>query len=200
MTSRKLQFAQELFLAQGPILKTKILNENKFCSREIAELVHCGLIQKIKTGYYIWSKDENKLSDIETVASVIPYGIICRQSAAQIHDLTTVNPLVVSIAIPANRTRVAVPSHPPVELVPSSMQTFELGLITLKTEHMPVRVYDRERTVCDFFRKRNQLGEDLALEVLQNYMAGQRNLQRLFEYAGKMRVKRVIRPYVEALL
>jgi len=200
MTSRKIQLAQELFRAKGPILKTKILNENKFCSREIAELVHSGLIQKVKTGYYIWAKYENNLSDIETVASVIPYGIICRQSAAQIYDLTTVNPLVVSIAIPANRTRVAVPSHPPVELFPSSLKTFELGLTTLKTGHIPVRVYDRERTVCDFFRKRNQLGEDLALEVLQNYMAGQRNLQRLFEYAGKMRIKRVIKPYVEALL
>lgn len=200
MTNGKQQLAKKLFAASGPILKTKTLNENKFCSREIAELVQRGLIQKIKPGYYVWSGDADNLSDIETVAAVIPYGIICRYSAAQLHELTTVNPLVVSIAIPANRTRVAVPSHPPVELVPTSAATFELGLTTLKTGHMAVRVYDRERTVCDFFRKRNQLGEDMALEVLQNYMSGSRNLQRLFEYASKLRIKKVIKPYVEALL
>lgn len=200
MTNEKRKLAKELFLSRGPILRAKLLRENKFCSREITELIDSGLIRKIKPGYYIWCEEENNLSDIETVASVLPYGIICRQTAAQLHELTTVNPLAISIAIPANRTRVVVPSHPPVELVPTSLITFELGLTTLKTDHMSIRIYDRERTVCDFFRKRNQLGEDLALEVLQNYMSGPRNLQRLFEYAGKLRIKLVIKPYVEALL
>lgn len=200
MTNKKQQLAKELFASSGPILKTKILNENKFCSREIAELVQHGLIQKIKPGYYVWSGNADNLSDIETVAAVIPFGIICRHSAAQLHELTTVNPLAVSIAIPANRTRVVVPRHPPVELVPSSMATFGLGLTTLNVGHTNVRVYDRERTVCDFFRKRYRLGEDMALEILQNYMIESRNLQQLFEYAGKLRIKNVIKPYVEALL
>ena len=200
MTSKKQQLAKELFASKGPILKTKALNANKLYSREIAELVQLGFIMKIKPGYYIWSGDANNLSDIEIAASVIPHGIICHHSAAQLHEMTTVNPLVVSIAVPANRTRIVVPDHPPVEIILSSIQTFELGLTMLKTEYTTVRVYDRERTVCDFFRKRNQLGEDIALEILRNYMSGNRNLQKLFEYAEKLRIKKVMKPYVEALL
>ncbi|MDR3209781.1 MAG: hypothetical protein LBT36_04055 [Oscillospiraceae bacterium] len=87
-------------------------------------------------------------------------------------------------------------SFPPVELVSYAMPTFELGA----TEAGHIRVYDRERTVCDLFRKRRQLGDNLALEVLQTYMRGQRNLQTLFDYAGTLRIKGVIKPYVEALI
>ena len=96
-------------------------------------------------------------SYIEAAAAIIPYGIICRHSAAQLHEMSTVNPLAVSIAIPANRTRVVIPDYPPVELVPPSMVTFELGLVSIKAGHTFVYVYDQERTVCDFFRKRNTL-------------------------------------------
>lgn len=200
MSDEKKQLAKKLFAAKGPVLKAKTLTENKLSSREIADLVQQGFIRKVKTGYYIWSGTENDLSDIELVASVIPFGIICRQSAAQLHEMTTLNPLAVSIAIPSNRTRVVVPSYPPVELVPSPKATYELGLTKMSVGHESVRVYDRERTVCDFFRKRHQLGDDIALEVLKNYMSNSRNLQRLFEYAGKLRIKGVIKPYVESLL
>jgi predicted transcriptional regulator of viral defense system len=138
------------------------------------------------------------VSDAEIAAALVPFGVICLQSAAVLHEMTTLNPLVVTIAIPANRTRVALPKHPPVELVSYAMPTFALGLT--ETGASKLRVYDRERTVIDFFRKRKQLGDDLALEVLQSYMRGSRNLQTLFDYAGALRIKGVIKPYVEALI
>lgn len=143
---------------------------------------------------------ENEISDIEKVSTIIPFGILCWYTAAEYHDLTTVNPSAIYIAVPSIRTRVSIPESPPVVLIASSQKTFELGLQTIGNENMSIRIYDRERTVCDFFRKRNLLGIDLAIEVLRNYMSGKRDLQRLFKYAEKLRIKNVIRPYVEALL
>ncbi|TVR18213.1 MAG: hypothetical protein EA391_02700 [Balneolaceae bacterium] len=32
------------------------------------------------------------------------------------------------------------------------------------------KVYNKPKTVCDMFRFRNKLGEDLALEGLENYL------------------------------
>jgi predicted transcriptional regulator of viral defense system len=158
------------------------------------------LIQKLTTGYYIWNTAAADVSDVEAAAALVPFGIVCLQSAAALHELTTLNPLAVSVAIPANRTRVALPEYPPVELVSCAVPTFELGLSEYDAGSSLIRVYDRERTVADFFRKRRQLGKDLALEVLQSYMRGPRNLQTLFDYAGALRIKSVIRPYVEALI
>jgi predicted transcriptional regulator of viral defense system len=196
MKNNKLALAETLFRQHGPILKADFLREHGFYNRALAELVRNGHVQKLKTGYYIWNTTAPDVSDVETAAALVPFGIVCLQSAALLHELTTQNPLAVTIAIPSNRTRVALPEYPPVELVSSAMLTFGLGASNMGN----IRVYDRERTVCDFFRKRRQLGDDLALEVLQAYMRGPRNLQTLFDYAGELRIKGVIKPYVEALI
>ena len=153
MTDEKRQRARALFEQNGPILKTKVLSKNHFCSREIAELISHGDIQKVKTGYYIWANSSSDLSDIETVASVIPFGVICCYSAAQVHELTTANPLAVSIAIPTTRTRVAVPQHPPVELVSTAPSFFELGLTTIKVGQTEVRIYDSDGVFRGIYRK-----------------------------------------------
>lgn len=199
MTNKKQIRIESLFQTIGPVIKASKFRENKIYSRDITKLLNNGDIQKLKTGYYMWNDTENDVSDIETVSELIPFGIICLQSAAYFHELTLLNPLNVTIAIPANRTRVAVPEYPPVELIAYPLPTFELGATKQEAEKLHIRIYDRERTVCDFFRKRRQLGEDLALDILQAYMRGTRNLQKLFDYAGMLHIKGVIKPYVEAL-
>jgi len=196
MNEEKRNSIEMLFRQHGPILKAGFLREYRIYNRALAELVQDGFVQKLKSGYYIWSDTVPDVSDVETVAALVPFGIVCLQSAAVIHDMTTLNPLAVTVAIPSNRTRVALPEYPPVELVSYAMSTFELG--AMKTAS--IRVYNRERTVCDFFRKRKRLGDDLALEVLQTYMRGPRDLQTLFDYAGTLRIKNVMKPYVEALI
>lgn len=200
MSNEKQERARRVFERCGPIVKTNILRENKLFSRDIAELVSVGLIRKIKSGYYIWALEENNVTDLELVSSVIPRGIICLQSAACYYDLTTQNPTAISIAVSSDSMRPVLPDYPPIDLIVTPAASFELGLATETGGYGKLRIYDRERTVCDFFRKRRLLGEDLALEVLKSYMTGKRRLQLLFEYAGKLRVKSVIKPYVEALI
>lgn len=197
MTGEKHEWARHVFEHYGPVVKTNTLRDNKLNSRDVAELISDGLIRRIKTGYYLWTATENDLSDLELVSSIIPKGIICLQSAAYYYDLSTINPIAVTIAISSDSMEPTRPSHPPIELVVMPAAQFELGLIE---KPATLRIYNKERTVCDFFRKRNTLGSDLALEVLKNYMKGKRNLQLLLEYAGKLRVKSVIKPYVEALI
>lgn len=199
MTEDKTKFVESLFIETGPILKTSDLKKRKICSREIAELLNEGRIRKIKTGYYQWNSPENSLSDIETVASVLPYGIICRQSAAYMYGYIDTKPQFVSVAIPSNRTRIATPSVCHVQLIASAPGIYELGRSECKAGHIMVHIYNRERTVCDFFRKRTQLGEDLALSVLRAYMGETTNLPRLFCYADKLHIKNIILPYVKAM-
>lgn len=199
ITETKKQKAKRLFSEKGPVLKAKILNEHNFSSGEIAQLLQSGDLHRIKAGYYAWAEGGIHLSDLEIVALVIPYGVVCGYSAAVFHELSSIIPSAVSLAVPSWRTRIALPESPPVEIVPTSSRTFMIGCQEFPTEHAVVRVYDKERTVCDFFRKRNRLGMDMALEILQNYMEGEKNLPRLFEYATKLRIKKILLPYIEAL-
>lgn len=200
MTNEKQERARRVFERCGSIVKANILRENKLFSRDIAELVSAGLIRKIKSGYYIWASEENNMTDLELASSVIPRGIICLLSAACYYDLTTQNPTAVSVAVSSDSMRPVLPAYPPIDLVVTPAASFELGLVEETGGYGKLRIYDRERTVCDFFRKRRLLGEELALEVLKSYMNGKRRLQLLFEYAEELRVRSIIKPYVEALV
>jgi len=63
-------------------------------------------------------------------------------------------------------------------------------------------VYNKPKTVCDMFRYRNKLGEDLVLEGPQNYLnRSDANLNELSRFIMKAcRVKTVMEPYVKAML
>lgn len=55
------------------------------------------------------------------------------------------------------------------------------------------KVYNKPKTVCDMFRYRNKLGEDLAIEGLQNYLNQlDSNLNELSKYMKICRVKTVM--------
>ncbi|MDL2238229.1 hypothetical protein LJC56_10475 [Christensenellaceae bacterium OttesenSCG-928-K19] len=200
MTDKKQERVYALFEQYGPVLKTNKLRENKIFSRDIAELISNKKIRKIKTGFYIRTQDKNNMSDLEIASAIIPNGIICLQSAASYYDLTTINPISVYVAIPSNGMRPVLPSQPPIELVVTPARLFTLGISEQDDSQSKLRIYNKERTICDFFRKRNQIGEDIAIEVLRNYMQGKRDLQRLFEYAEQFRIKTVLKPYVEAMI
>jgi predicted transcriptional regulator of viral defense system len=200
MRNERIKKAEQLFEKKGPILRAKILSKHKFCSKDVAELLTKGYIQRIKTGYYIWASTANQISEIEFAASIIPNGIVCLFSAAQFYEMTTVNPSSINIAVPAPGNSLTLPSYPPITLYKCAQNIYEIGITEVKAPSYKIKIYDKERTVCDFFRMRLQFGEDVALEVLRNYMAGKKNIQKLYEYAGKMRIKGTLSPYVEALL
>jgi len=71
---------------------------------------------------------------------------------------------------------------------------------TVDAEAGQFKIYDREKTIIDCFRYRKKLGEDVAVEGIRNYLKSRRpNLNRLFNYAQKSHMERIIKPYVEAL-
>lgn len=201
MTEERINKIKAIFEQYKPVVKTAILRKNKICSRDIKELIDNGYVIKIKTGYYAWNSGFEELHDFEVIQGIIPTGVISVFSAAVIHELTTVNPMDISVTIPAKMIKPKLPDYPPIELFYTSNKNLELGMVEHPMEHMNVRIYNTERTVCDFFKYSGKVGSDVALEVLKSYMSRKnKNLQKLFEYAARLRVKKYIKPYVEALL
>lgn len=201
MKEIRLEKAKQIFDKQGPIVKAAVLRENKYCSKDILELVSGGYLTKIKSGYYVWSTTTPGISDMEIAASVMKNGVICLFTAAQYYELTTVNPAAIDIAVPLVGKKPLLPEYPPINLYTVKKSIFDIGIAEIKIDTGSLKMYDKERTICDFFRMRLQIGEDVALEVLKNYMAQNgKNLQKLFEYASRLRIKSIIKPYVEALL
>jgi hypothetical protein len=64
-----------------------------------------------------------------------------------------------------------------------------------------VRLYSVAKTLADLFKYRNKVGLDVALEALREAWRERRfTMDELDRYAQICRVRRVMRPYLEALI
>jgi predicted transcriptional regulator of viral defense system len=126
--------------------------------------------------------------------------VICLISALRFHDIGTQLPAEVWIAVPRG-TRVPRVSAPLLRVVNVSTAVFDLGIEEHRIEGHTVRIYSVARTVADCFRFRNKVGLDVALEALTEAWRGKRlKLDELNRIAKKLRVQRVMQPYLETVV
>ncbi len=178
----------------------KELREQGFQTRDIKKLMEQGKIEKIKSGLYKSSDVNIEHEGFIDVCKSVPQGIICLISALEYHGLSTVNPNQIYIAIPHSEKKVNI-SFPPVKFFFFRDRYYLMGIEEIETKNGSFKIYNAEKTICDMFRYRNKLGEDLALEGLKNYLK-QRNadINKLWDYAIKCRVKTIVHPYLKALV
>jgi len=199
MTQSKNLILNELLSVDGGIIKTETLNKNGFTSRDINHLLREGVLEKIKQGHFI-GKDWD-VSDMGIVAKLIPMGVLCLFSAIEHYELATVNPSEICVALPRGVTCPTLPSNLFVQIYHMTSRHFEAGITEVVAGRAIVRMYDIEKTVCDCFKYDNEVEKGIALEVLKNFMAkGNYNIQKLLEYAKLLGKKKIIYPYVEALI
>ena len=62
-------------------------------------------------------------------------------------------------------------------------------------------IFDIEKTVVDIVYYRNKIGVEETAEVLKNYLRREeRQVERLYEYARKLRCEKTVRTYLEVLI
>lgn len=79
---------------------------------------------------------------------------------------------------------------------------YEVGLTEIETPaHNIVRVYNRERTLCDILKKGNQTDIQLITQAFKEYAKlPDKNIGLLSEYSKLFRVSEKVRSYLEVLL
>jgi len=199
MTQAKTLLLSELLSSGNGIIKTDILNKNRFTSRDIAKLLDKGVIKRIKQGHYIGNKRD--ISDMELAAKLIPKGVLCLFSAVEYYELSTVNPSEICMALPRGTTCPSIPSNLFVKVYHMTDSHFEAGITEVDVNGVMLRMYDIEKTVCDCFKYDNEVEKGIALEVIKSYITKRNcNIQKLLNYARLLGKKKVIYPYVEALI
>ena len=132
--------------------------------------------------------------------SAVPASVVCLTSALRFHGIGTQLPHQVWIAVPRG-TRVPRLRTPPLRAVNISPALFELGVEVHHIEGHRLNIYSVARTIADCFRFRNTIGLDVALEALSEAWRGKRlNLGELNRIAKRLRVQRVMQPYLETVV
>lgn len=190
-----------IFRAHGGYARMTDLKSSKIQTRDISRAVSTGLIEKIKPGLYkLKDYRWEEHSALVDVCRAKREAVICLISALEYHGLTTLNPSEITVAVPHNTDRFKL-LYPPIRLFYFRESFYSPGIETIETKHGGIRIYNREKTICDMFRYRKKLGEDLALEGLKNYLRSRdANINRLKKYADICQVKTVMMPYLKAIL
>lgn len=184
---------------KGGYARQTELREHGFQSRDISKLYNKGILEKIQPGLYKL-KNSDVTSGLVDVSKAIPQGVIALISALEYYGLTTFNPSKIHLAIP-NNAKPPKLNYPPVEVYYFRQDQYQAGIAEISIQGHTVKIYNVEKTVCDMFRYRNRLGEDLALEGLKNYInEPDANLNELQTYMKICRVKTVMKPYLKAMI
>ncbi len=160
-----------------------------------------GVIEQVSRGIYRWA-DLPAISnpDFITASLRCPKAVICLISALAWHNMTTQVPHVVSVAIPRN-SRAPKIDYPPVHAHRFSNAAYTAGIEEHVVDGTTVKIYNPEKTLADCFKYRNKIGMDVVLEGLKMYRETKKfDPDKLLKYASVCRVKKVMHPYIEAML
>lgn len=190
---------KQLFESNKGILSIKHLQSQGINYYALNKLLKSQKVERIKPGLYRWTDFIG--DELYEALQVVPNGIVCLYSAAAYFELTTFISSAYHIAIPKKR-KIRLPDYPPIKLYYWSDSQFSCGQEQkISNAGNPITIYNKEKIVCDFIKFRNKTGQDLAKEVLKNYLDGKdRNITKLMAYANELKISSILKKYLEVLL
>ena len=185
---------QKIFNKYNGIMRTCELTKEGIFYSKIQSLIKEGHVEKIKYGYYQW-QDERAFTEASAVASLFPEAIVCDMTAIMYYGYTDRTAGVWHIAVDNKSARNKYKLDFP-EVKPHFIDEdrLNIGLTTGEIDEIPVRIYDRERVICDCLRHMNSMDGEIFNVVIQRYVHDkEKNAAKLMEYAAKLGVEKKAR-------
>ena len=193
--------AKEVIINNGGIAKSADFVAAGIRAADVVNMCNAGYLDRVRHGYYQLA-EQDASSEEQLLATLIPKGIVCVESALFHYGYSDFAPRKWSIAVPRSmsRTKLKVDS---LTIHPYYMQPelYELGKTTDNFNGVKLSIYDRERTICDCFKYRSRLDNEMFNKALSAYVKdGKKNLTNLSAYAKKLRVYKKVMELMEVLL
>lgn len=193
--------AKQVLIEKGGVAKSADFVAAGMRAVDVVNLCKAGYLDRIRHGYYQLAEADTS-SEEQLLATLIPKGIVCVESALFHYGYSDFAPRRWSIAVPRSmsRTKLDVDALPlqPYFVLP---EIYELGKVSEDFDGVILPVYDRERTICDCFKYRSRLDNEIFNKALNAYANDtQKNLQNLSIYAKKLRVYKKVTELMGVLL
>ena len=194
---RDINTAKEIFEQHGGIMKTSELAKEKIYYADIAYLIQAGVVEKVRHGYYQWIDSDN-LSEAVTIARLFPDGILCMDTALLHYGYSDRTPAEWHIAVSkySNRTRFKI-DYPFVKPYFVAPDVLEIGLCEQEIDGNKVRMYDKERVICDCLRYRNKMDKEIFNKAIQGYVSDtSKSIPKLMEYSVPLRCQKLVKDLI----
>ncbi|MCC8161217.1 MAG: type IV toxin-antitoxin system AbiEi family antitoxin domain-containing protein [Oscillospiraceae bacterium] len=188
---------KEIFRNYGFVMTTAELNSEKIYYSDIQRLINEGLIERVKRGYYHWI-DAFDGNEVVIINKLFPDAILCMETALFYYQYSDRNPAEWNITIDKNtfRQRVKI-EYPFVKAYRIEPNLLAIGETSGEIDFVRVRIYDRDRTICDVLRNMNKMDKEIFNKAIQNYVKDSRkNIPNLMQYAKKLRVQQRVKDLI----
>lgn len=196
----KKDIAKNTIEKSGGIIKTADLINAGLTKSDITNLANDGLIDRIKHGYYRLS--EANISEEQILSALLLEGVVCVQSALFQYGYSDYTPREWNIAVPRtiSRSKLKI-DEVPIKAYYIQNELFEIGKTTDDFNGFTLNIYDRERTICDCFKYKNQLDSEIFNKAINAYIADdKKSLANLSKYAKQLKVYKKVTELMEVLL
>ena len=180
--------------AVRPIIRTADLNKMGLLSREIAELVDMGKLERIKQGYYRLAQIEND-SDAKLISELYPDGVLCMTTALFYYGYSDRTPLTWDIAVDRNTSKARFNiDYPYVKPYYIDKSHLDYGITEAVYEDYILKIFDRDRLICECIKHENKMDREIYNKAIQAYINdSKKNITNLLDYAKRRNIHKKVR-------
>lgn len=168
-------------------------------NKVLQRLTKSGDLERINRGLYM---DAALMEDVYFLAQFrCSKGLFSHETALYFHDLCDRTPIRLMMTIPNGYNTRLLKNKEEYKFFYCKPELHDMGAVTiLSPSSHEIRIYNKERTICDCVKKKDKLDSDLVLEAVKRYMKTKgNNYALLLSYAEKLNVRETIKQYMEML-
>jgi len=197
----RIEIAKDVIERCSGIAKTSDFLAAGLDRTHLTKLCQDGVLTRIRYGLYQLA-DNFDISEAEYISAVFPEGIVCLYSALFYYGYSDFTPREWSIAFPRTVSqRKMKDGIVPMKPYYYQNDNFEIGKTTGLFDGTSLAVYDRERTICDCFKYRTKMDNEIFAKAINAYAADKnKNLTNLSKYAKSLKVYKKVTDMMEVLL
>ncbi len=183
----------------GGCITTKELNSNNINRYFLTKMIEKKQINRISRGYY--GLVNYNVDEYYKIISMSEKAVFSMNTALYLHNLSDRTPLIFDITVPYYYGG-SLRKNKNVNLYFVNTSILDLGKIEIISPFgMKIKVYDKERTVCDIVKNRNHMDIEIFSKAIKKYInSDDKNLNKLMKYAKKLKIENKIREYMEVFL
>ena len=161
LQNKDIETLRMLFSSHNYVMTTAELTASKLYYADIKQLLDEGLIERVRRGYYHWTQDYGE-SEVVIINRLFPDAVLCMETALFYYRYSDRNPAEWNFAIDKNvskrRTKI---DYPFIKAYRVESELVTLGETEGEIDFHKVRIYDRDRTICDVLRNRNKMDREI---------------------------------------
>lgn len=180
-------------------IRTRQIEDAGISRPMLKKYMDAGKLERVRKGLYTLKDglaDEYSLLQAQCSQAVYSYG-----TALFLWGMSDRTPHLIDITVPhgTNLSRLR-RDNPELRCHYVQKDFYELGISeTVSPQGGSVRVYDKERCICDLIRNKDQMELQLFTQAIKDYFKGKTNPRKLLKYGKLFGIEDKIRTYMEVL-